>query len=181
MDPIILSAPEPGSYPSYYEQYFKWVDFERPILETWQYALQDSLEFWNRIPPEQATFRYASDKWSLKEMLSHICDTERIFVFRALSMSRGERQSLPAFNHNAYVDHSGAQDRHWLDLLAEYQHVKQASHDFFASLSMEQWQARGQVDGQEIALSALAFMLPGHDRHHQEIVKKHYLTKLRKS
>ena len=177
----IIARPEEGTYPHYYPNYYKWVDFNQPMLELWQYAIQDSLEFWNGINAEEAEFRYEEGKWSIKEMLLHICDTERIFIFRALSISRGEQADLPGFDHNAYVPASGAEQRDWLSILQEYQHIKQMSYDFIASLSAEQWSAKGRMAGQEIALSAIAYVIPGHDKHHQEIVKNRYLSKIRNS
>lgn len=183
MDPLSfrLERPAKGDYPDYYENYFRWSDFERPILEALQYQMQDALAFWHDIAEEEASFAYEQGKWTLKEMLSHICDTERVFVYRALCISRGEEKALPGFDHNAYVANSGANARPWASILQEYQQVKQASLDFFAGLNAEQWEAKGRTEAGPLSVAALAFVLPGHDKHHQEIVKSRYLVKLRKA
>jgi len=175
-----ILKPSAGTYPAYYDTYFKWVDEGESILEIIQHHLQDALEFWHTINEEEAGFRYEEGKWSIKELLSHITDTERIFVFRALSISRKEDKLLPGFDQDAYVEASGAHQRSWSELLLEYQHVKQASYDFFVSLNEEQWQAHGASESGPVNMAAFAYVLPGHDAHHQNIVKERYLAKLRK-
>ncbi len=181
MDTLIVNRPGSGQYPAYYDNYYKWLPEGQPILELWQHAIQDALEFWHSINSEEASFRYEASKWSIKQMLLHISDTERIFGFRALSLSRGEQANLSGFDHNSYVDFSGADDREWASILQEYQHVKQANYDLFASLNSSQWEAEGTLGDQRITVAAIAYVLPGHDRHHQEIVKSRYLSKLRNS
>lgn len=183
MDPLSFkpSRPAAGSYPEYYEGYFKWTDLELPIMEVLLHAMQDALEFWNSISEQESQFAYADGKWSLREMLSHITDTERVFVYRALCISRGEQKVLPGFDHDAFVENSGANERSWASILQEYQQVKQASLDFFAGLNELQWTKQGSTEAGPISVAALAYVLPGHDRHHQEIVKTLYLPKLRKA
>lgn len=182
MDPLTYKAPLPieGEYPDYYQNYFRWSDFERPTLEALQYQMQDALAFWHQISEEESDFAYEAGKWSIKEMLSHITDTERVFVYRALCISRGETKELPGFDHNSYVSQSDARQRTWASVLQEYQVVKQASLEFFHSLSEEQWNRKGRTESGPISVSALAYVLPGHDAHHQEIVKSRYLVKMRK-
>ena len=172
----MIPKPQEGEFPSYFQNYFKWVDFDQDLIETWKFSIQDGLEFWNSISEERSQYRYEEGKWSIKEMLLHLCDTERIFLFRALSFSRGEQETLRGFDHNSYVYNSDAEERDWASILMEYQHVKQASFDFINSLSAKQWTATGQVENQKVSVSALAHVMPGHDRHHQEIVKQRYLT-----
>lgn len=172
----MIPKPKEGEYPAYYQNYYKWVNFDQDLIETWKYSIQDGLEFWNSITEEQSQIRYEEGKWSIKEMLLHLCDSERIFLFRALCFSRGEQGQLKGFDHNSYVDYSAADERDWASILMEYQHVKQASFDFINSLSAKQWQAIGQVEDQKVSVAALAHVMPGHDRHHQEIVKSRYLA-----
>lgn len=183
MDPLNYKLPKPekGTYPDYYENYYKWSNFDLPILEALRYQMQDAIEFWNSLSEEESSFAYESSKWTIREMLSHITDTERIFVYRALCLSRGETRPLPGFDHNSYVAHSGANERSWASILQEYQQVKQASLDFFAGLNEQQWSISGQTEAGPISVVALAYVMPGHDMHHQEIVKSRYLSKLRNS
>jgi uncharacterized damage-inducible protein DinB len=184
MDPINSSnirKPEADFHPDYYLNYFKWVDETPSILETWQHHIENGLAFWNDISEEESIFRYDSDKWTIKEVLNHILDVERIFGFRALSISRGEQAVLPGFDHNAYVADNPLGHRSWASLLQEYQHVKQATYDFFGSLSEAQWQKHGHISAGKVNMAALAYVIPGHDKHHQEIVKERYLRILRKA
>lgn len=179
MDSLIIDIPEEGLYPSYYERYFALVEKEKPIDEIWLSAMQDGLAFWNYIAEENADFRYAEGKWSIKEILGHVIDTERIFIYRALCISRGETKVLPGFDHDKYVDKSGAHYRPWVSLLQEYQSVKQASLDFILSLNKQQWQTQGQSETNTIAMVAFAYVIPGHDKHHQNIVRDRYLKLLK--
>lgn len=181
MDSLIIAKPEPGSYPGYYDNYLGQVEADKPIAEVMSNAIQDSLNFWNDIEEEESSFRYAEGKWSLKEMLQHIIDTERVFVYRAMSFIRGEQATLPGFDHNEYVVQSMADQRSWGSLLQEYQSLKQSSFDFFVNLNARQWQASGTTGAGPMNLAALAYVVCGHDLHHQSIVKMRYLKELRKA
>lgn len=179
MDSLEIKKPSKGSYPAYYDTYFSYIDEQPSILENWVANIQDSIEFWNAIEERESFFRYEEGKWSIKEVLLHIIDTERVFTFRALSIARGETKVLPGFDHNAYVLGSNADARSWASLLQEYQSVKQASLDLFSSFSMEQWKAEGAMEAGPVNMQAFAYVIPGHDRHHQRIVRDRYLLKLR--
>lgn len=181
MDSIRIAKPSPGNYPDYYSRYFDNVDEEPPILENWLALIQDSLAFWHEIGEEESLFRYEDGKWSIREVLLHIIDTERVFGYRALALARGEQKTLPGFDHNAYVLNSGADKRSWASLLQEYQSVKQSSLDLFAGLIEEQWRSTGQSEAGPLNMAALAYVIPGHDLHHQKIVKTRYLSILRKA
>ncbi len=178
MDSLRVSKPSPGNYPEYYQNYFQYLKEDLPILENCYNVLQDSLAFWNSISEEHSLHRYEAGKWSIREMLLHITDTERIFSYRALCLARGEQKNLAGFDHNEYVRFSEADRRSWASLLQEYQSVKQASLDFFASLSEKQWRAKGSTDAGPINMAAMVYVIPGHDLHHQRIVKERYLPNL---
>ena len=180
MDSIIIAKPAAGTYPDYYDNYLIQVEADKPFAEVMGNAIQDSLNFWNEVQEEESSFRYAEGKWSIKEMLQHIIDTERVFVFRAMSFMRGEQSQLPGFDHNEYVEQSMADERTWGSLLQEYQTLKQSTFDFFTNLNEKQWKASGITGAGPMSVSALAYVVCGHDLHHQNIVKVRYLNELRK-
>ena len=182
MDSIVPNyRPQAGDYPSYYQNYFSWATEDQPFLESFQYAIQDGLEFWHNIKESESEYSYEVGKWKIKELMQHIIDVERVFVYRAMSIARGETKVLPGFDHDAYVENSAANDRSWASLLHEYQHLKQSTFDFFESLNANQWQAKGEIEAGKVSLLAIAYILVGHDKHHQKIVKERYLVKLRKA
>ncbi|WP_421751144.1 DinB family protein [Croceimicrobium sp.] len=182
MDSIVPNyRPQVGDYPDYYQRYFSWASENQDLLESYQYAIQDGLEFWHGISESESEFSYETSKWTIKELVQHIIDVERVFVYRAMSIARGETKVLAGFDHDAYVENSGANDRSWAGLLHEYQHLKQSTYDFFESLNSTQWQSKGEIEAGKVSLLAIAYIIVGHDKHHQRIVKERYLAKLRKA
>ena len=114
MDSIVPNyRPQAGDYPSYYQNYFSWATEDQPFLESFQYAIQDGLEFWHNIKESESEYSYEVGKWKIKELMQHIIDVERVFVYRAMSIVRGETKVLPGFDHDAYVENSAANDRSW--------------------------------------------------------------------
>jgi hypothetical protein len=163
-----------GSHPAYYGNYLKNVS-EGPVLEVFHRHWQETSSFWHSISEDQSKLRYAQDKWSIKEMLLHIIDTDRVFGFRAFALSRGEEQELQSFSQDDYASHSEAERRSWKGILEEYEAVKMANYSLFKSFSEKQWQAEKMMGGEPISVLALAYVMPGHDLHHLKICKERYL------
>ncbi len=127
------------------------------------------------IPVEKADYAYAEGKWTLKELLQHCIDTERIMVYRALCIARGEKQSLPGFDENSYAAASNANIRTWEGLVEEMQLVRKSTILMFDSFNEEQLQQRGSANNHPITCNALGFIIAGHFLHHERIVKERYL------
>jgi uncharacterized damage-inducible protein DinB len=163
-----------GSHPAYYKNYLSQVS-EGPVLEVFHKHWQETSAFWHSISEDQSKCRYAKDKWSIKEMLVHIIDTDRVFGFRAFSLSRGEEQELLSFSQDAYASQSEADRRSWKDILEEYEAVKNANYILFQSFSEKQWLAERVMGGAPISTLALAYVMPGHDLHHLKVCKERYL------
>ena len=170
MNTIILR----GLHPDYFQNYFSKLS-DGPIVEVWENYLEEALEFWRSISEAEANYAYADGKWTIKEMLLHIIDTDRVFGYRALAFSRGEKQALPGFNHNDYVKQSGANSRAYADLLQEYESVKIANLSLIKSFTDAQCQLTGDMAGVKTSVLALAYVMPGHDLHHISICKERYL------
>ena len=123
----------------------------------------------------QALFRYAPEKWSIKEALVHIIDTERIFAYRALRISRGDQTSLPGFEQNDYVPNSGADARPLTDILREYDTVRAATISLFDSFTPDCYGRTGTASGGPLSVRALAYIIPGHEAHHIALFRERYL------
>lgn len=131
--------------------------------------------FLQAIPPPKRDYRYAEGKWTIKEILQHIIDAERIFAYRALCIARKEMQSLPAFDENSYAENSKAEKRSWDDLVTEFNLVRQSNEIMFGSFDEEQLQTTGISNGKPIYVKALGFTIVGHVNHHTRVITERYL------
>ena len=122
--------------------------------------------------------RYAPDKWTPKEILGHLIDDERIFVYRMLTVARGDPLALPGFDQNRYVTHAGFEIRDWADLLEEYRLTRQGTVAFLQGLPAASWLRRGTVNGYPASVRGLAFHVAGHELHHLRIIRERYLPLL---
>jgi hypothetical protein len=127
-----------------------------------------------RIPESRGGFRYAPGKWSIKQVLLHLSDVERVFVYRAMRFARRDATPLPGFDEDAWAPESGADDRSLADLAAEWADVRRASLALFRGLPASAWGHRGLSNGKEISVRALAYATAGHVRHHLEVLEQRY-------
>ena len=127
------------------------------------------------IPEERWTYQYAPEKWTIKELVQHVTDAERIFGYRALCFSRNEKASLPGFEENDYVLASNANARTKGSILEELRTVQAATLSLFQSFTEEQLDAQGMANGNPIYVKAIGFITAGHALHHLDIIKERYL------
>jgi len=125
-----------------------------------------------------AGLTYAPGKWTLKEVVGHLADDERIFTYRALCIARGDSRELPGFDEKLYVAGAGFEQRSVAGLLAEYRAVRQATLELFAGLPAEAWVRRGMVNGYPASVRGLAFHIAGHELHHLRVLREKYLGRL---
>jgi hypothetical protein len=123
-----------------------------------------------------ARMTYAPGKWTLKEVIGHLIDDERIFLYRALCVARNDDKPLAGFDENAYVAATSFEARSLTSLAAEYRAVRAASISFFQSLTPAEWTRRGIVNGYEASVRGLAFHVAGHELHHLRVIREKYLT-----
>src|SRR5229473_7552228 len=168
-----LARPEPGEYAPYYDAYISLVKGNDilGILETQR--LQVAQMFAARSERE-GNFRYAPDKWTVKEVLGHVNDTERISTYRALRIARGDQTPLSSFEQDDYVRGGNFSERALSDLAEEFDLVRAASIALFKSLRPEAWQRRGVANKSEISVRALAYIIAGHELHHRRILDERY-------
>lgn len=169
-----LEPPEASEHDPYYSRYIERVRGNRVSLILRQQRAE-ILEMLADLSEDQAGFRYAPEKWSLKEVIGHLIDTERVFVYRALCFARGEAQSQPGFEQDDYVV-AGRFDRRSVEsLAAEYQAVRAASLALFEGLDPADFERFGVANDATISVRALLFIVAGHESHHLSILRERYL------
>jgi len=169
--------PQSNDYAPFYGKYVMLVPDGNflEILETQPREMKQMLE---PLTDAQADFRYAPGKWSIKEILGHVIDAERIFAVRILRIARGDQTPLPGFEQDDYVRVSNAASRTLSDLLEEFAAVRRASIALIRSLDDASWLRRGTASGNEVSVLAIAFIIAGHALHHRNIFQDKYLPAL---
>jgi uncharacterized damage-inducible protein DinB len=161
-------------YSTFFEGYIQALENVH-LIEELEICLHDFIKFVQNIPMGKFEYAYSEGKWTIKEIIQHIIDTERILSYRALRFSRKDNTPLAGFNENDYVAFSNAKDRNLKDLLSELSSVRQATLALYKSFSQEQLKGVGTASGQEISVRALGFVIIGHQKHHQKVFQERYL------
>jgi len=130
-----------------------------------------------RIPKKKIDYAYEEGKWTIREMLQHIIDAERVFSYRATSIARKDATPLPSFDENQWAAHSQASSRKWKEMIEEFRSLRSANEILFSAMSEEQLRSIGVASGKEVNVLALGFIIAGHVEHHMEIIKERYLSK----
>jgi hypothetical protein len=172
---IMSTAPERGEAAEYY---FKYIDLVPPgdIRHTLDAQSDEILALLSGISSERSDFRYAPDKWTIREVVSHITDTERVFVFRAFWFARGFDTELPSFDEKIAGAGAAADQRTWQSLIDEFRAVRAASIALFLGLPPAAWTRRGIASGNPFSVRALAYLTAGHVAHHAAIIRDRYLA-----
>jgi len=166
------ARPQAGEFAPYAEKYISLVPDD--VLGALEEQAKQTLQLYSELQEADGDFRYAPDKWSAKEVLGHIIDTERIFTYRALRAARRDRTPMEGFEQDDYVRNGGFGHRALKSLIEEYQSVRAASITLFRSFSGDTWTARGIANQHEVSVRALAFMTAGHELHHVKILRERY-------
>jgi uncharacterized damage-inducible protein DinB len=145
------------------------------LIEELEICLHDFIKFVQDIPMDKFDYRYAEGKWTIKEIIQHLIDTERIFSCRAMRISRNDQTPLPGFDENDYVVNSDAKERNLQGLLTEYAVVRQSTLSLFKSFSKTQLLRTGTASNFTVSVRAIGFITIGHQKHHQQIFKERYL------
>lgn len=159
------------------DSYFTYIDQVRPgnICNTLEAQLDEAMDLFRPISEEKSLHRYAPDKWSIRQVVSHITDTERVFAFRALWFARGFDSPLPGFDQNIAIAGADADARPWSSHVDEFRIVRSASVALFRSLSSDAWTRRGIASENLFTVRAVAFITAGHVAHHLKILRERYL------
>jgi hypothetical protein len=169
----MIGRPRENEAAPYYFTYINQVsgDGVFPLIET---QLNEIVAFCSRISDEKSLYRYAPEKWSIRQVLQHLADTERLFCFRALWFARGFGSALPSFDQNIAVANADADKMPWPSLIEEFRRVRLASISLLANMPREAWDRSGIASDNRFTVRALAYMIPGHATHHLKILREHY-------
>jgi uncharacterized damage-inducible protein DinB len=168
--------PDPSEHAPYYGKYISLVPGDDPVA-----ALQENLrttsELLESIGEEQSNASYAAGKWSMKQLLGHLNDAERIFSYRATRISRGDETPLPGFEQEDYINNFPFESLRWADLVAEYKAIRQSSLALLTQLPKAAWERRGTASNAPVSVLAVAYIMAGHELHHVKILRERYLGK----
>ncbi len=167
--------PSPDSYPSYFNTYIKLIEETDVITALLNHGDEADL-FFLKINESETHYRYAEGKWTIKEILQHINDAERVFCYRALAFARREQAVLPGFNENQYAANSHANNLSWSSLLNDLKIDRMNSISLFSSFSNDDLDYIGKASDYSISVRALGYIIAGHCIHHMNIVKERYLS-----
>lgn len=169
-----MRRPDPSEYDAYYQKYLDLLP-DGEVLGLLAQQIDDTVRPLGGLPSARAGYRYADGKWSVREVVGHLIDVERVFAYRALRASRGDATPLPGFEQNDYIT-AGNYDERPLDaLLAEMRHVRQTTLDLFRGMSEAAHDRRGTADGSPFSVRAAAHIIAGHELHHRAILEERYL------
>jgi uncharacterized damage-inducible protein DinB len=162
-------------YAAFYGTYIDNVSEEYNLTEELEISVHRLIKFVQNIPMDKFDYRYAEGKWTIKDILQHIIDAERIFAYRALRFARNDKTALPGFEENDYADEANANKRSIQDLLSELLVVRQATLMLFKSFSEDELLRKGIASNNPMSVRALGFTIIGHQNHHQRIFEERYL------
>jgi uncharacterized damage-inducible protein DinB len=174
MSKMSTARPAVTEYAPYYEKYINLVA-EGDITMTLAQQIDNTLAQLRGISEAQAQSRYAPGKWSIKEVVGHMIDTERIFGYRALRFARNDQTPLSGFEQNDYVTNGSFDEQSLSDLASEFEHVRRANIYLLRGLSGDAWSRHGTASDNAVSVRALAYMMAGHELHHMNIIRTKYL------
>jgi uncharacterized damage-inducible protein DinB len=170
-----IEKPGVGEYPAYAHIYIDLLPDDGQILQHLEDNLRSNKKFVASIPKARLLHRYAEGKWTIKEILGHLIDDERIYVYRALRFARNDSTELPGFDQEAFARYSVANRREVTDMLDEFTLVRQSTIAFFNSLDDAALMRTGVADANRASVRALAYHIAGHELRHMNIIKERYL------
>jgi hypothetical protein len=171
---VTIDRPEAGEYVAYYGRYIAAVP-DGDLLALLRDQLAETEALLREVGESRGSYRYAPGKWSVKEIVSHVADSERIFAYRMLRIARGDRTPLPGFEQDDYVAPSAADGRALAELAAELRSVRAATVTLLGGLPPEALVRRGIANNDEVSVRALAWIIAGHERHHARMIRERYL------
>ena len=173
MNTRIVGRPEPDEIPSHFVGYVNRVPETDPVMVCAS-QIEETGALLRGLSETDAMYRYGRGKWSIKEVVGHLADTERIMSYRALRIARGDVTPLPSFDENAYVPVADFDNRSLADLVGEFRTVRAATLALLRTFDADAWRRRGTASGKPVSVRALGFIIPGHERHHVEMLRTRY-------
>lgn len=171
---MIVKDLNTNEYNSYYQTYINACG-NSELVEELTANLKKSLKLFNSIPSGKQEYSYDVDKWTIKELLQHLIDSERVFTYRALRFAREDKTNIPGYEHNDYVSVSRANHRNYTDLVEEFEVVRKSSIALFKSFDDKMLLSQGVANNDTISVRALGFIIVGHYNHHIKVIKERYM------
>lgn len=175
MNGVAVARPLEREYGEYYLPFIQLVP-DLPILQVLEDQRHEIMGFLGSLDHAMADFRYSEEKWSVKEVLGHLVDTERIFGARALCFARGEKRALPPFEQDEYVRSAGFDVRSLSSLSSEFEAVRRSTECLFKGFDEEQWDRGGVANEVRMTVRAAAYIIAGHAAHHMRVLRELYLN-----
>ena len=169
-----VQRPALEEMPAFYHGYVQRLNGS-DLFEVMRASTSQATRTFAAVGEERSLFRYAETKWSVREVVQHLTDCERILSYRALCFSRGEKCALPGFDEDAYVAHSDADRRSWSSLISEWHHVRSGTMDLFDSFTPEMLRISGTANGGLVTVRALGWIVAGHTEQHLHIITERYV------
>ena len=168
-----IERPKENDYAPFYADYVARVP-ETEILEVLREQPKELKRVADSVVPDKERFRYAPDKWSVRELFGHLVDAERFFGHRAFCVSRGDANPLPGFDENSYVARSSYDSRPLAELVKDFSLLREANSRHLENLEASAWPREGVANGAKVTVRALAYIMTGHVRHHLAVLKERY-------
>lgn len=170
------SIPRPGSteYAPFYERYIGSVP-DDAVIARLRAQIEETAALFGSLDDARAGYRYAPGKWSARQIVGHLADAERIFLFRALAIARGESKSLPAFDENAYVENARFDERAMASLVAELRAARASTLAFLEALTDAELARAGVANNNPVTVRAIAYIITGHELAHVQVYRERYL------
>lgn len=169
-----MNRPNENEYPVYYSNYINLVE-DDDIISVLENQIDFVKKFFINISEEKSNFRYAEGKWTIKEVFGHVIDTERIFAYRALRISRNDKTPLPGYDQDLFVKNSKFKNVSLQNLVDEFISVRKSNLKMFKNFSSEMWLNIGTANEKLISVRAIAFILAGHLLHHLKVIEQKYM------
>jgi len=169
-----MPRPDLSRVPEFYHGYISKVK-EDDLMAGLKSSTKNLFDLLKSIPPEKHDYRYADGKWTIKEVLQHMLDGERVFTYRALRFARKDDTPLPGFDENLFAQTAKADKRNWKDMVEEFTALRRSSEVMFASFDNEQLEAEGTASERSIYVLGIGYIVAGHVNHHCQIIKERYL------
>jgi hypothetical protein len=169
-----MKRPEEGTYPAYYETYISKVGGDN-IMDAMLTEHYETIDLLTSLDEETLQYRYAPGKWTIREIVQHLIDTERIFCYRTLAIARNDKTSLPGFDENMYVETSNAIFRDMNDMAREFSVLRAATIELFKSLPESVLDRSGMANNNPVTVRAIFFAILGHEIHHRKVIEEKYL------
>jgi len=170
----MITKPEPGEYSAFNATYVNMVG-DQNVVDLLIESKKNTHVLFSNIPGHKEEYAYEEGKWTVKEVVAHMIDTERVFAYRLLAISRGEKQPLPGFEQDDYAKFSYANDRVLDELANEFRAVREATLYLVRTLKEQQLSMTGTASNNPVSVRALVYMIAGHEQHHLRILKERYL------